>query len=581
VLPRVIDERDAPHRQIVGIRARMTGIWEKGGATVSHGRRAAALVAITLVATWFVPPVTAAPPGPLLVADLRACAPSHACSPDEQLVFAALEGIVNRGANPAQPPRIYLTGLTNGQDFVTDLTAEQWLHDAVPLPKQPVMPYDLLTQFADQVHGLVIWDPQLPVDTQDIATTMAGLNDWLPVSPALADDLSARFGFTVAFDLRTLHLTMRAQAYDWALAHLPLERITHLAWVGDTRNGRAGHSLRDWIVARRGFAFEGEPKDDNEIVRRVLGAFPPGMQVFGYPFFDDAFYRSTGLADDEGFGVGEISQAGKELIPTTDASNLTVHSSFAPITQHPTWDDAPEVPAPDTTYVAFLITDGDNLGYNLQALRTRHWDNPTRRETKSVPVGISISPRLAQYAPLVYNFYLHGQGSRPDQVFVNGPSGAGYIYPTFHTHLPDFLAETKGLLALSGLRAVWLLDNGYLASPPAPIVQQYADALTPSLSAVFADYGGYALPNPPSVSFAGDVPVVHALWAPDVASTVPRIKAASATYPGRPAFVLVALSTWNMSFDEANAVIQQLGPGYIAVRPDRFIGLVKGARLIP
>ena len=97
---------------------------------------------------------------------------------------------------------------------------------------------------------------------------------------------------------------------------------------------------------------------------------------------------------------------------------------------------------------------------------------------------------------------------------------------------------------------------------------------------MFADYGGYAVPNPPPVTFHGDVPVIHALWAPDVASTVPRIRAAAATYPGRPAFVLVALSTWNMSYGEANLVMAQLGQGYTAVRPDRFIGLVKGARLL-
>jgi hypothetical protein len=111
-------------------------------------------------------------------------------------------------------------------------------------------------------------------------------------------------------------------------------------------------------------------------------------------------------------------------------------------------------------------------------------------------------------------------------------------------------------------------------------VQQYADALHPS--ALFADYGGYVLPNPPPVSFAGDVPVVHAMWATDPsASTVSRIKLAASSYPGRPAFVLVALSTWTMGFKEAEQVMQQLGPGFVAVRPDRFIGLIEGAQLLP
>ena len=93
-------------------------------------------------------------------------------------------------------------------------------------------------------------------------------------------------------------------------------------------------------------------------------------------------------------------------------------------------------------------------------------------------MGLSISPRLAQYAPLVYDFYLRTR--MPGEVFVNGPSGAGYIYPQFHSDLGGFLAESKRLLDLAGLRAVWVLDNSYLASPSPVVLQQYADALHPS-----------------------------------------------------------------------------------------------------
>ena len=39
----------------------------------------------------------------------------------------------------------------------------------------------------------------------------------------------------------------------------------------------------------------------------------------------------------------------------------------------------------------------------------------------------------------------------------------------------------------------------------------------------------------------------------------------------------LALVTSSMGFAEARQVMQQLGPGYEAVRPDHFIGLVKSA----
>jgi hypothetical protein len=105
-------------------------------------------------------------------------------------------------------------------------------------------------------------------------------------------------------------------------------------------------------------------------------------------------------------------------------------------------------------------------------------------------------------------------------------------------------------------------------------VQRYVEALRPS--AVFADYGGWALPNPPALSFSDGVPVVHALWGPDVPSTVEKVRLAASSFPGRPAFVLVALSTWSMGYSQARQVMDQLGPSFAAVRPDRFVGLIEG-----
>jgi hypothetical protein len=104
---------------------------------------------------------------------------------------------------------------------------------------------------------------------------------------------------------------------------------------------------------------------------------------------------------------------------------------------------------------------------------------------------------------------------------------------------------------------------------------RYAVDLKPS--AIFTDYGGYVVPNPPAVSFSGGVPVVHALWATDVPSAVERIRLAGATSATRPAFVLVALSTWDMGYGQACDVMKRLGASFEAVRPDHFVGLIRQA----
>jgi hypothetical protein len=499
---------------------------------------------------------------PLLVADVV-----H-LSNDEQLLFAALQGVANR-----KHPRVYLEGLRNGQDFVVDRTARAWLRDAVPLPFHRAAPYRLLRRLRSSAKGLVVWDPALAVDTQNVATTIAGRMDLLPASPWLAAKLRRKpYRLPVVVDLRRQRFHSRAEAYDWALTTLgPPSRFGLLAWLGGPRNGRPLQpGLRDLIVARRGFAFEADPQADHDLVFRILDAFPLGTRVFGYPFVDDPFYAATGYAEDEPIGVGEISRSGKVLIPTTDATNLTVHSAFRQVQRRPSWDARPRAADPAKTYVCFLISDGDSLGYNEHALRTRHWFDRARG---SIPMGVSISPWLAVYAPRIYRYYVRSLA--PTDALVAGPSGAGYIYPQLYPDLASYLQRTRRLMALAGLRAVWILDNGYLASPSPAIVRQYVRALAPS--AVFTDYGGYTLPNPPAVSFSGGVPVVHAVWGPDVGQTTARIRGAAMTFGRPPAFVLVALSTWSMSYSQAKEVMERLGPGYQAVRPDHFAGLLKGA----
>src|SRR5437660_3325376 len=171
------------------------------------------------------PPGSGAGTRKLLVADLKGL--TH----DEQIVFTVLQGIVNRTS-----ARVYYLGLLGGQDYLTDPTAELWLRDAVNLSTLRVPdPYELLLRFRKAVHGLVVWDPALKVDTQNVATTMGGLEDVLPVSPDSAKVLSAPpYSFPIVEDLRNEHFASRAAAYEWALRSFPPKREHYglLAWPG-------------------------------------------------------------------------------------------------------------------------------------------------------------------------------------------------------------------------------------------------------------------------------------------------------------------------------------------------------------
>ena len=484
-------------------------------------------------------------------------------SADELLTLTALQGIVNRDG-----PRIYLEG--------RDETAATWLAGGqVPLVTETVPPDELLTHFRAQVHGLVVWDPALQVDTQDVATTVAGREDLLPVSPEMVVTMTAPpYSLPVKLDLRDEHFGSRAQAYEWALARYGAASFDALAWHGGDR-----HGLRDLLVQKKVFVFQANPETDAAMVARLLAAFGPMKPIYGYVCLDDQLSASSGVPACEPAGVSELSAAGDYLVPTDLAWNLSVHGWFAAQQPSPPWDETAPAPAPEAakTYVTFLVSDGDNVGYNEEYLRSHQWVDPARG---SIPLGFSISPWLRQLAPRLYDYYVHSL--RPDEVLVGGPSGAGYMYPSLDPALDDYLANSRKLLDDAGLRTTWILDNAYAASPSPVTTLRYVEALNPA--AIFTDYFGWIVPNPPAVYYAGQVPVLHALWGGSptpnndvVTATAYKIRFAAASFPGRPAFVVVALNTWEMGATQALAVMGQLGSLYVAVRPDTFVGLLKQA----
>ena len=149
-------------------------------------------------------------------------------------------------------------------------------------------------------------------------------------------------------------------------------------------------------------------------------------------------------------------------------------------------------------------------------------------------------------------------------------------------NLDDYLAQTKQLMDSAGLHSLWILDNGALASPPSKIADAYADTLRPD--GLFSDYvsfvGGIVTPNPPVISFAGaaKVPMVHDVFGLNVDLAVSQIRATIALSGDKPGFVFVGLTAWVMGPTEALEIMKRLGPGYTAVRPDHFVGLIKGAK---
>lgn len=506
---------------------------------------------------------TTAPTEPMLVVDVEAL------PIEEQLTFAALQGIVNR-----ERPRLYLVGVRSAQDFDVDPSAEAWLADVVDVPHETVSPSEALDRLVDRTDGMVVWDPAVPYESQNVATTIAGRDDLLPVSPDLADRLAADHGLEVTTDLRDLGLTSDRAFTEWALTELdpPEGGWAFPVWTGRPRNGKPVQpGLRDWAVANRAFVFDADPASEPGLLRQVLEQFPRGTGVYGYLFFDTPLYQQVGLPVNEALGVGELTERGDWLIPTTDAVNMTVHMHGRDQSRPAEWDDEVVEPDADTTYVSFVVSDGDALGYMMTLARSLQFD---RLAEASIPIGISTSPLLAEHAPNIWNWYL--DQLPPDARLVAGPSGSAYVYPSYAADddLDRFLERSRTDLDDTGLRSTWIINPPLTGSPTEDDLAALADAVEPSV--LYADYTPLE-PMSPVVSFVDGVPVARVAMATKPTEIAEAIRRSMALQPDGPRFVAIGLVTWGTDAVDAAAALEQFGPDVVAVAPDRFAGLMRGA----
>lgn len=500
---------------------------------------------------------------PMLVVDVGTL------SLDEQLTFAALQGIVNRTT-----PTLYLIGLRNGQDFEIDPTAEDWLADAIDVPYERVSPDVALARLVGDTNGMVVWDPAVLYESQNVATTIAGRDDLLPVSPEMAIRFGADFGLVVEMDLRDLGLTTDRAFTEWAITQLepPPGGWSFPVWTGRPRNGRAIQpGLRDWAVAHRAFVFDADPAAEAGLLGKVLDLFPRGTGVYGYLFFDTPVYQSIGLPVNEALGVGELTAHGDWLIPTTDSTNMTVHALSSAVPRRASWDDTVRTPDPTKTYVSFVVSDGDALGYDLTMARSLQF---THLGADSVPIGISTSPLLATHAPAIWNWYLDHLPANAK--LVAGPSGSGYFYPSYAS-LADrarFFTQSRTALDATGLRSTWVINPILTPSPSTGDVRDLVAAYAPS--SLYLDYQPVT-PLSPTVSYTDGIPVTRVAFASNPGEIADAIRASRALQSNGPRFVSVGLVAWGTNADHAAAALQQFGDDVVAVAPDEYAGLLRGA----
>jgi len=461
----------------------------------------------------------------------------------EMYLFASLKGIVNQ-----TKPRIF--------SYEGDAFAEgpyTWLQSLGLSWTEAADKWDLIAKYRSEISGLIVYDPA-QIHTVNLATVLAKGKGALIASPLLLSKLTAApYNLPVLLDLQgkfASKLDVYQSLYDTYWPHLD-----HRLLIGLNPNAHKA-ALREYAVALSAAVIWLDPKvaGESELLNKFLSTMSPGASFMGW-------------WPQEAPGIERASKYGIATIASDWCSNLTFHSGTSRIV-----NIKPIPPKPalkNKIYVAFILSDGDNLQYTEHLMR-KLWNNPDRGK---VPMGWTVSPAMLDAMPAALNYYW--QTSTKNDNLISGPSGYGYTYPNTwsdETLLKQFIAKTEDYNTRAGLRVItiWNTITGGINPNVGKI---YASQAT-SLLGVTAQNtgGGLTIYNDslPGMALACN-------YCTNEQAMKDHIAKAAAGWDGTSArFIIIQAQPWtNISPTSFKNVANSLNKDYEVVRPDHLFQLIR------
>lgn len=417
----------APYTQVVNITEGLS--WPKGQAVPTFATAAATLDTI-------------------VVQDL---------SKDEQLTFSALQGRVNR----KQPRILLIDNRSQEGPFTWADTCGFSQREMYPRERR----YELAVKYAKEIDGVVLYDTSLSPHYRNLAGTVAAQKNAIPTNRAIFEELNRNgAGLKVVEDLTDLKFTTPLEIYGHMLEKYWPEsekRLIVSAKPHDEQGGGDYHHTRD-IAAATGAAvvwLDTRIPEERDMLRKFFRDMKAGEAI------------ALGWYATERTGITTASEFGIGTMPADFLVSPSVYAGTDHKIRIPAVPKKPDLE--NKVYVAIFISDGDNLQYTQHAMR-QNWDRLGGDRGK-LPLNWTIAPGLVDVAPAFLNYY-YGTAT-PNDCFVTGPSGMGYMMPTNTLDEPGapvgeslkdpammdgYTRLTETYLQRSGLRVVTIWDE---ASP--------------------------------------------------------------------------------------------------------------------
>jgi hypothetical protein len=371
---------------------------------------------------------------------------------DLQTTLTTLEGLVNR-----TQPRIWLKDSSSDSQEGPDF----WLGQ-IKVPQNVVSdPMTLVTKYASEIAGVVIYDPNV-VDTINLAITIAGLKGGIVASPSVAATLAAApYDLTTIEDVRTLGLATGIDVYTYELDTYGSQTSTRLIIGHDPTSAGLADCLIDYAIATQAAVvwLDSTQPDQLSLLDSFFAKLEPNAPYLGWWV-------------DEPSGV---SSAGAYQVPVFAADWSRNLTAFGGAHETVTPQTTPAAPTLDATkaYVAIFMSDGDNLQENERLIPLK-WRDTARG---SVPISWTVQPALVDVAPVILNYYL--STATANDVLVSGPSGLGYTYPQLWPESPTdsfaaYATRSASYLSRAGIKVITVWDNGTFLGGVQPQANDYA-----------------------------------------------------------------------------------------------------------
>jgi hypothetical protein len=396
---------------------------------------------------------------------------STTASYDEAMAVACIQGILNRDG-------IHLYVLSNALNkpsyWLDKFTTKGWLAGKEQVP---VSSFEQLLELTKtKLKGAVIWDTDVPA-TLNVATTLAGLEDALVLSPDMANKYVEKLKLPVIKDFRGVFTgvetgSKKNDAYRWAIREFLETGRCNPHWLYlyedsymTRHKGDVGYVVtRDWAVYNRGFVYDLSPWGDEtplddpgqalgtdlqtyklmleavlkltngQQMTEVAGffSFPKYSNIEGYPSKHDP-------VPTEWETVYQISSY--NCYQNTVAHNCFNQSIHSQAPQKNMKQGRPQLRTPENgkTYICILMADYDSAT-PLYEFMPAHWEDQARG---AMPFLWGINPNLSESYPDIMQ-YLY-ETKTDNDFFAADASAAGYMNPNRidPVYLPLFISHNK------------------------------------------------------------------------------------------------------------------------------------------